>query len=78
MAALVGASIPFAAIYGTTIQQRPAYLAPAPTSASGHTTTRLVTTASGRTIAQTVPAGAASRGGAAGTGTGEPLESRSS
>lgn len=83
IAAVVAASIPFAAIYGKTVQaSRPAYVTSAPTSAGPHTTTRLVTTASGRTVAQTAPAGAS--GGPAGAGSAAsipaiaPLTSRSS
>ena len=41
------------------IQSRPAYVASVPAATGGHTTTRLVTTASGRTITQTVPAASA-------------------
>ncbi len=59
VAAIVAASIPFAAIDGMAIQSRPAYVASVPAATGGHTTTRLVTTASGRTITQTVPAASA-------------------
>lgn len=53
VAALIAASIPFAAIYVGSLQHPPTLAALAPSSATG--STRLVTTASGRQIA--VPAG---------------------
>lgn len=52
IAALIAASIPFAAIYVSTINRAPALSALAPGS---HGSVRLITTASGRQI--TVPAG---------------------
>ena len=49
VAALVAASIPFAAIYVSTVQRPPALTALAPSSHAGKV--RLITTASGRQIA---------------------------
>lgn len=77
VAAVVAATIPFAAIYGKALQSRPAYVASVPAATAGRTTTRLVTTASGRTLSQTVPAGAANAP-AASVPAVAPLASRSS
>lgn len=52
VAALIAASIPFAAIYVATVQRPPVFSALAPSSHRG--SVRLITTASGRQIA--VPA----------------------
>jgi hypothetical protein len=57
VAAIIAASIPFAALYGRAVQNQSAAVATLPVSAgpSTGTTTRIVTTASGARIAQTVP-----------------------
>ncbi len=62
VAAVVAASIPFAAIYAGTPRQLPATAAVASAGSAGSGQSRLVTTASGRLI----PAGVASTGGAGG------------
>lgn len=57
VAALIAASIPFAAIYVSTLQRPPALAALAP-GARSHGSVRLITTASGRQL--TVPASSSS------------------
>lgn len=56
VAAIIAASIPFAALYGRAIQSHSAAVATLPVSAGQGTRTRIVTTASGATVAQTVSA----------------------
>ncbi len=74
IAAIVAASIPFAALYGQALQPRPAAAITA-VSGSGGTQTRIVTTASGRVVTQTVPATGA---GSASAGTATPIVTRTS
>lgn len=70
VAALIAASIPFAAIYVSTLHPQPALSALAPSSHQG--SVRLITTASGRQIA--VPASS----GASATAVATPLTTHTS
>lgn len=53
VAAVIGASIPFSAMYVKAVQTPPAAVATLPTATAGHPSVKIVTTASGRKV--TVP-----------------------
>ena len=76
VAAVIAASIPFAAIYTGTLQHPPIVAALGPGAGAGGRHVTLVTTASGRQVA--VPSSGASAGSTLGGGGATPVVTRTS